>query len=107
MAKVRLVFSYHGYPMRKADEVVRDNITGDDDWQENLLYYLNEYGLDASAAEIGEPFPADADEDFVAVRLPVTVTHSGNPKFVLGKYCEDAVDFHTGFYCDSCYWEDA
>jgi len=106
MAKVRLVFSYHGYPMRKADEVVRANITGDDDWQENLLYYVNEYGLDASSAEIGKPFPADADEGFVAVRVPVTVTHSGNAKFTLGKYCEDAVDYETGFYCDSCYWEE-
>jgi hypothetical protein len=106
MAKVRIVFSYHGYPMRKADEVVRDNITGDDEWQEHLIGRLEDYGIDATAVEVGKPFPADKKGDWVAVRVPVTVTHTSKRKHRLSEYCNNASDYEEGFYCDSCYWEE-
>jgi hypothetical protein len=106
MAKVRLVFSYHGYPMRKADEVVRDNITDDEDWQENLISTLQDYGMEPTAIELGLPYPADDSGDWVAVRVPITVTHAAKQKYRLRSFCEDATDDAMGFYCDSCYWEE-
>ena len=106
MAKVRIVFSYHGYPMRRADEVVRDNITGDEDWKEYLSSQLKAYGLNATSIEIGTPFAADDSGDRTAVRVPVIVTHARSAKHRLGKYCENATDYEEGFYCDSCYWEE-
>lgn len=106
MTKIRLVFSYHGYPMHKAEEVVRDNITGDEDWQENLIGTLQDYGMEPTAVELGTPFPADESGDWVAVRVPITVTHADKKKYMLQSYCEDAADDAIGFYCDSCYSEE-
>jgi hypothetical protein len=105
MAQVRLVFSYHGYPMRRADEVVRDNITGDDEWQENLISTLQEYGMKPTAVELGTPFPAEESGDWVAVRVPITVTHASKHGGRLESFCANVVDDYMGFYCDSCYWE--
>ena len=106
MAQVRLVFSYHGYPMRKADEVVRENITGDEDWQENLISTLQDYGMEPTAVELGTPYPADESGDWVAVRVPITVTHADETSYRLSSFCEDAADDFMGFFCDSCYWEE-
>lgn len=107
MAKVRLVFSYHGYPMRRADEVVRDNITGDEEWQDSLAGTLHAYGMEPNTVELGTPFPADESGDWVAVRVPITVTYDGKQRGRLDSFCANVVDDYQGFYCDSCYWEDA
>jgi hypothetical protein len=92
--------------MRRAEEVVRDNITGDEDWQENLIGTLQDYGMEPTAVELGTPFPADDSGDWVAVRVPVTVTHADKEKYRLQSYCDDATDDAIGFYCDSCYSEE-
>jgi hypothetical protein len=106
MAKVRIVYTYDGYPMRRADNVVRENITGDEEWQEYLFGQLEDYGIEATAAEVGSPYPADKSGDWVAVRVPITVTYKGKRKHRLSEYCNNAADYEEGFYCDSCYWEE-
>ena len=110
MAKMRIVFSYHGYPMSRAKEVVSDNITGDEEWQDYLSGVLENYGVAASSASVGKPFKP-SQKDFVAVRVPVTVeyTDAGGDKPLdlrMFQFCENAADYEEGFYCDSCYWEE-
>lgn len=109
MARMKIVFSYHGYPMRRAGEVIADNITGDEDWQEYLAGILERYGVAATDITVLEPF-ADDGREFVAVRVPVGVTYTDSGDTPLesrmARFCENAVDYEEGFYCDSCYWED-
>lgn len=110
MAKMRIVFSYHGYPMSRAKEVVEDNITGNDEWQDYLSGILEQYGVTVKSAEVGKPFKP-SQKDFVAVRVPVSVEYAdaGGDKPLdrrMFRFCENAVDYEEGFYCDSCYWEE-
>lgn len=110
MAKMEIVFSYHGYPMSRADEVVRENISGDEDWQDYMSGVLERYGVATSSIAVGSPFPP-RQNDFVAVRVPVTVeyTDAGGGESLdrrMLQFCENAVDYEEGFYCDSCYWDE-
>lgn len=110
MAKMRIVFSYHGYPMSRASEVLDENITGNEDWQEYLSGILEDYGVTVHSAEVGKPFPPE-EQDFVAVRVPVNVEYSDaggdlSLEDRMFRFCENAVDYEEGFYCDSCYWEE-
>ncbi len=122
MAKMQIVFSYHGYPMTRAAEVVLENITGNEDWKEYLAGVLQGHGVTAGEIAVGTPFPPD-DADFVAVRVPVVVSYTGKQdaeegrdvrEYCKGKplasrmasFCANAADFEEGFYCDSGYWEE-
>ena len=110
MAQLRMVYKYNGYPMSKAADVVKDNITGDEDWQENLIDNLSRFGVDATAVRCGEPFAQVPPEEFVAVCVPVTVDYTpsanGPTPRQLRDYCEEAIDWESGFFCDHCYWEE-
>lgn len=110
MSKMRIVFSYHGYPMTRASKVVEENITGNDEWQDYLAGILEDYGVTMQSAEVGVPF-SPKEKDFVAVRIPVNVEYedAGGERPLknrMFRFCENAVDYEEGFYCDSCWWEE-
>lgn len=106
--KAIMVFQFNGYPERVAAKVVRENITDDDYWEEDLLGRLNEEGVAATKAEVGTPY-GPAGGDFVCLYVPIKVEFDGDEEqaaAALNKWLATYIDDAPTFYADSCWLEE-
>lgn len=107
--QAKLIFQYNGYPQSQEAVVVRENITGDEYWEEDFVGRLQRAGVAATKAEIDCPYSPTCDDHFVCLRVPVLVHFDGDEEDVsrkLCKWCETYADDAATFYSDSCWLED-
>lgn len=103
-----LLLQYNGYPESRAAKVIEENITGDEDWNEDLLARLKEEGISCQKATLKSAYQPTTDDGFVCLRVPIHLECEGdeNEAFqALNKFCEREVDSSPTFYCDSCWVE--
>lgn len=109
MTTATIIYQYNGYPQTRGTHVVRENITGNEAWEEYILSQIEDYGVHATQAIVGEPYQPATDDGFVCVRVPITFSCAGKVGEVrkaLDKYCENAQDWEEGFYCNRCWVEE-
>jgi hypothetical protein len=103
-----MVLQYNGYPQRREKQVVKDNITGDEDWEENLLAWLEDDGVKCRKATIKSAEQPTTDDGFVCLRVTLALDCEGDEQQagrIASEYCSREVDSEKTFYCDSCWVE--